>query len=109
MGRLRKIYRNIFFRLFGRKSKHEGWTLFAPLKIIPEYIVDLEKGKVTGLIKHDKELYLTVVVDVRRGKTDVTGSLRSIYKYTLPFKEKDYIEMIEREADSLLESNWSNK
>ncbi|WP_461611145.1 hypothetical protein [Cytobacillus kochii] len=109
MRRLKEIYRYILFRLFGRNSRRAGWTLFAPLKILPEYIVDTENGQVTGLVMYDEKVYLTVVVDVLNEKTSVKGSLRRIHKLTKPFKKHNYIEMIEEEAKYLLENKCSNE
>lgn len=109
MRRLKEIYRYILFRLFGRNSRREGWTLFAPLKMLPEYIVDTENGQVTGLVMYDEKVYLTVVVDVLNEKTSVKGSLRRIHKLTKPFKKHNYIEMIEEEAKYLLENKCPNE
>ncbi|MBD7938783.1 hypothetical protein H9655_17240 [Cytobacillus sp. Sa5YUA1] len=105
MRKLKEIYRYLLFRMFGRKSRNTGWTLFAPLKIVPEYIIDIENGQVTGLVKYDEKVYLTVVVDVLNEKTLVKGSLRRIHKHTKPFKQHNYIEMIEAEAKYLIEPN----
>lgn len=89
------------------KPKNEGITIFAPIKILPEYSVDLEKGQVTGVVKHNAKIYLTVIVDVPNRKTKVQGSLRRIRNHTNPFKKSHYIEMIQREAHHVIHTNQS--
>jgi hypothetical protein len=103
MNKLKDFYRSFLFRLFRIKPKSAGWTSFAPLKIVPEYKVDVEKGQVTGIVKHDGEIYLTVIVDIHNKKTVTKGSLRRIRKHTHPFKKHHYIDMVKGEAECLLE------
>ncbi|WNF24755.1 hypothetical protein [Mesobacillus jeotgali] len=103
MNKLKEFYRSFRFRLFRIKPNSAGWTSFAPLKIIPEYKVDMEKSQVTGIVKHDGEIYLTVIVDIHNNKTVTRGSLRRIRKYTHPFKKEHYIDMVKGEAESLRE------
>ncbi|MGV2941416.1 hypothetical protein AB5I83_17570 [Mesobacillus sp. LC4] len=107
MHKLKEFYRSFLFRLFRIQHKNSGWTSFAPMKIVPEYIVDIEAGKVTGIIKHDGKIYFTVIVDIQNKKTVTKGSLRKIRKYTHPFKKHHYIDMIKGEAECLLEEQTS--
>lgn len=107
MNKLKGFYRDMLW-LFRIKPKNTGWTSFAPLKIMPEYTVDLEKGQVTGVVKHNKKVYLTVTVDVLNEKTVAKGSLRRILKHTKPFKKHNYIEMIKGEAEYFIENNITN-
>lgn len=102
MNKLKEFYRVIVFRVFGIKPRNAGWTSFAPLKIMPEYTVDLEKGQVTGIVKYNEKVYLTVIVDVHHGKASAKGSLRRIFKHTKPFKKHHYIEIIKSEAEYLI-------
>lgn len=104
MYKLKEFFNSMLFRLFRIKPKNSGWTSFAPLKIVPEYTVDVEKGQVTGVVKYHKKVYLTVIVDVDNKKTVTKGSLRGILKHTKPFKKHHYIEMIKGEAGFLLEN-----
>lgn len=103
MDNLREFYQSIVFRLFKKQPKGAGWTEFAPLRIIPEYIVDMEKGKVTGLVKYEGIVYLTVTVDVPNQKVSSKGSIRRIHKQTKPFKKHHYIELINEEAQNMIE------
>ncbi|MBT2645034.1 hypothetical protein J7I80_22695 [Bacillus sp. ISL-41] len=103
MYRLKEFLTSLLFRLFRKKHKNAGWTLFAPLKIVPEYTVDVEKGQVTGIVKHNEKVYLTVIVDVANKKTVTKGSLKGIRKYIKPFKKNHYIEMVKGDAEFLLE------
>lgn len=107
MHKLKEFYRSFLFRLFRIQHKNSGWTSFAPLKIVPEYKVDSENGLVTGVVKHNERVYLTVIVDVHNKKTVTKGSLRKIRKYTHPFKKHHYIDMIKGEAECLLEEQTS--
>lgn len=94
------------------KSKQSpvGLTTFAPLSIVPEYVnIDLEKKQVTGLVKYDGKVHLSVIADVRNNKTKTTGSLRKIAELTKPFKKSDYIAMIKSEAEFLIESEVTNE
>ncbi|SOC43872.1 hypothetical protein [Ureibacillus acetophenoni] len=93
--------------LFRMKPKNVGTTIFAPIKILPEYLVDEGNGKVIGVVKHNEKVYLTVVVDVLNRKTKVQGSLRRIRNHTNPFRKSHYIEMIQREAHHLIHTNRS--
>ena len=104
MDKLKEFYRSMLFRLFKIKPKNAGWTSYAPLKVVPEYTVDVEKGQVTGVVKHDAKVYFTVIVDVPNKKTVTKGSLRGILKHTKPFKKRHYIEMIKGEAEVLLKN-----
>lgn len=105
MNYIKEFYRVIIFRLFKKQPKGGGWTEFAPLKILPEYIVDSEKGTVTGLVKHNGKVFLTVDVDVPNQKVTSKGSIRRIYKQTKPFKKHHYIELIKDEAQSMINHN----
>ena len=108
MNKLKEFYRDMLFRFFGIKTKNVGWTSFAPLKIVPEYTVDLEKGQVTGVVKHNEKVFLTVIVNVFNEKTVAKGSLRRILKHTKPFKKHNYIEIIKSEAEYLIENKITN-
>ena len=108
MNKLKEFYRRMVFRLFKIKPRNVGWTTFAPLKIVPEYTVDLEKGQVIGVVKHNEKVYLTVIVDFQNGKTVTKGSLTGILKQTKPFKKHNYIEIIKCEADYLFKNKISN-
>lgn len=103
MKQLQEFYRSMLFRLFKIKPKNAGWTSFAPLKIVPEYIVDVNKGQVTGMVKHAEKVYLTVIVHVPDNRIITKGSLMGIRKHTKPFKKHHYIELIKGEAEFLLE------
>jgi hypothetical protein len=94
-----------YIRLFRIKPKNVGWTSFAPLKIVPEYTVDLKKGQVTGVVKHNEKIYLTVIVDVPSGRTVAKGSLRRVIKHTKPFKKHNYIEIIKGEAEYIIKAS----
>jgi len=76
-----------------------GTTLFAPMKVLPEIRLDHTTKTVTGIVKVDGNVYLTVRVG---DQTSDKGSLRKVKKNVHPFKKKHYIEMIENEARSLL-------
>lgn len=108
MNKLKEFYRRMLFKVLKIKPGNVGWTLFAPLKIIPEYTVDLEKGQVTGVVKYNEKVYLTVIVDVPNGKTFTKGSLRGILKKTKPFKKHNYIEIIKGEAEYFIENKITN-
>ena len=108
-----KIKKFVSYSIFkiGLKSKQNsmGWTIFAPLKIVPEYTnIDLEKKQVTGVVKYNGEVYLTVIVDVQNNKTKTKGSLRRIAELTKPFKKSNYIEMIESKARYVIENGITN-
>lgn len=86
------------------KKSESGWTDFARLNVEPEYTdIDTENKRVTGVVKYDGTIYLTVKVDVARGTVETEGSLRRIRKQTRPFKKSHYIKMIEEEAMFLVE------
>ncbi|MBT2636796.1 hypothetical protein [Bacillus sp. ISL-39] len=104
MNKHKEFYRSMLFRLFKIKPKNAGWTSFAPLKIVPEYIVDVNKGQVTGIVKHAERVYLTVIVHVPNKRIITKGCLRGILKHTKPFKKHHYIEMIKDEAEFLLQN-----
>lgn len=108
MSKFKEFYRDILYRLFGIKPKNVGWTSFAQLQIVPEYTVDLEKGQVTGVVKQNDTVYLTVIVDVLNEKTVTKGSLRRILKHTKPFKKHNYIEIIKCEAEYLINNKIAN-
>ncbi|MBT2728435.1 hypothetical protein J7E63_16020 [Bacillus sp. ISL-75] len=105
--RLKEIIDTFLFRI-GITPKKAGWTSFSPLKIVPEYTVDLEKGQVTGVVKHNGKVYLTVIVDIPNDKTEVKGSLRGIGKLTKPFKKQNYIEIIKNEAEYFIQNKITN-
>lgn len=91
------------------KQNSAGWTTFAQLRIVPEYTnIDLKKKQVTGVVKHNGEEYLTVIVDVQNNKIKTKGSLRRIAKLTNPFKKGNYIKIIESEAKYLIENGITN-
>ena len=104
MHKLKEFYNGMLFRLFHIKPKNAGWTSFAPMRIVPEYTVDVEKGQVTGVVKYQDKVYLTVVVDVQKKKTLTRGSLIGILKHTKPFKKHHYIDMIKGEAECLIDN-----
>lgn len=98
---IKKFVRHILFRLNNKSSN--GYTSFAPLKIAPEYTnIDLENKQVTGIVKHNDKVYLTVIVDIKLNKTLVKGSLRGISYITKPFNKGHYIAMIQSHAEMLL-------
>ncbi|KAB2334389.1 hypothetical protein [Bacillus mesophilum] len=106
--KLKETVDSILVRI-GIKHKNVGWTTFAPLKIQPEYTnIDLEKGQVTGVVKYNNKIYLTVIVDVPNNKSMVRGSLRGIGKLTKPFKKKNYIEIIKDQAEFFIENKIPN-
>jgi hypothetical protein len=110
LSKLKVLVSNLIFKV-GLKSKHSsgGWTTFAPLRIKPEYTnIDLEKKQVTGVVKYNDKVYLSVIVDVQNNKTKVTGSLRGIAELTKPFKKSNYIEIIKTEAEFLTENGITN-
>ncbi|MGA3602961.1 hypothetical protein [Lysinibacillus agricola] len=83
--------------------------LFFLLRILPEYTnIDLKKKQVTGLVKYNGETYLTVIVDVHNNKTKIKGNLRRIAEITKPFKKSNYIEIIQMEAEFLIENGITN-
>ncbi|WP_336823093.1 hypothetical protein [Sporosarcina sp. USHLN248] len=104
MNKLKEYYKERAFSLFGKRPHNGGRTTFAQLRIIPEYIVDLESGQVTGQVKHNDKVYLTVFVNVHSQTTVAKGSLIGIYKHTKPFKRKNYIEYMIDEAKFLIEN-----
>ncbi|KGR79051.1 hypothetical protein [Ureibacillus manganicus] len=98
----KQFYKDLLYKWFRIKPRNVGTTLFAPIKIMPEYLIDTEKGQVTGVVKHNEKVYLTVHIDIPNKKTAVKGSLRKIKKHTKPFKKHHYIEMIKHEAEYLI-------
>ena len=98
----KQFYKDLLYKWFRIKPKNVGTTIFAPIKIMPEYSVDKDKGLVTGVVKHNEKVYLTVHIDIANRKTAVKGSLRKIHQHTQPFKKQHYIEMIKREAVYLI-------
>ncbi|WP_404458466.1 hypothetical protein [Sutcliffiella horikoshii] len=97
----KEFVRHIIFRLGNKPSK--GDTNFAPMRIAPEYTnIDLENKQVTGIVKHDDKVYLTVVVYIKLNKTLVKGSLRGISHIIKPFNKSNYITMIKSHAEILL-------
>lgn len=101
-----KMKEHFFFLLhrLGLISKNRGYTLFAPLKIPPEYThIDMDKKQVTGVVIYQSNVYLTVKVDVKYKKEKVKGSLRDIAHIIKPFTKKHYIDMIRSEAFSIME------
>jgi len=100
----------IDFLLFKVGAKNNiGTTTFAQLKIEPEYTnIDLENKQVTGVVRYKEKIYLTVIVDVQNNITKVQGNLRGISKIVKPFKKRNYIEMIESEAEFLIENKIIN-
>ena len=83
---------------WGKRNKI-GTTIFAPMKVLPEYYVDRDTQTVTGVVKVDGKTYLSVQVGV---KTSVKGSLRRIKQLVHPFGKKQYVEMIQNEALNML-------
>ena len=53
-----------------------------------EYLVDIRNRSVIGVVKYNKKVYLTVVVDVPNGKVVVNGNPGRIFKHTKPFKKE---------------------
>ncbi|MGD6780987.1 hypothetical protein ACQCT3_15895 [Sutcliffiella horikoshii] len=101
VNKTKEFVRHILLRLNNKSSK--GYTSFAPLKIAPEYTnIDLENKQVTGIVKHNDKIYLTVIVDIKLNKTLVKGSLRGICHITKPFNKGHYIAMIKSHAEMLL-------
>ncbi|CAM3816133.1 hypothetical protein [Mesobacillus thioparans] len=107
MNNFKEFYQSIVYRLFKKQPKGAGWTEFAPLRIMPEYIVDMEKKKVTGLVKHKGKVYLKVIVDVPNQKVSSKGNIRRIHKQTRPFRKHHYIGLIKDEAPYLIEQTDS--
>ncbi|WP_342578000.1 hypothetical protein [Psychrobacillus sp. FSL K6-2843] len=110
ISKIKKIVSYFIFKI-GLKSKQSsvGWTTFEPLRIVPEYTnIDLEKKQVTGVVKYNGEVYLTVIVDVQNNKTKTVGSLRRIAEVTKPFKKSNYIEIIKSEAEFLIKNGETN-
>ncbi|WP_078410721.1 hypothetical protein [Priestia abyssalis] len=110
LSKLKELVSYFLFKV-GLKSKHSsgGWTIFAPLKIQPEYTnIDLEKKQVTGVVKYNDKVYLSVIVDVQNNKTKVKGNLRGIIRITKPFKKSNYIEIIKSEAEFFIENGITN-
>ncbi|MDP5277113.1 hypothetical protein [Chengkuizengella axinellae] len=104
-----KGFINYFTYKLGSNAKNYGTTTFAPLRIIPQYTnIDLKNRQVTGLVKYNNKVYLTVIVDVHNRKTKVKGNLRGITKITKPFKKSHYIEMIKNEAENLIKNKIEN-
>jgi hypothetical protein len=106
-----KINGFIDFLLYklGYNAKSYGTTTFAPLKIKPQYTnIDLKNGHVTGVVKHNNKVYLTVIVDVYNQKAKVKRNLRGISKITKPFKKSNYIEIIKNEAEYLIKNEIGN-
>ncbi|UOE95197.1 hypothetical protein [Alkalihalobacillus sp. LMS39] len=99
-----KGYLDYFLFRLGFKRK-QGWTTFEPVPITPEYTnVDLHKKQVTGVVKYDGKVYLTVFVDVGNDKIEAKGSLHEIRKVTKSFTKENYIELIKNEASVLIEN-----
>ncbi|WP_404428599.1 hypothetical protein [Sutcliffiella horikoshii] len=97
----KEFVRHILFRISNKHSK--GYTNFAPLRIAPEYTnIDLENKQVTGVVKYNDRVYLTVTADVGLNKTTVKGSLRGISHITKPFNKSNYIAMIKSHAELLI-------
>jgi len=97
----KEYVRHVIFRLSNKPSI--GYTNFAPIRIAPEYTnIDLENKQVTGVVKNDDKVYLTVIVDIKLNKTWVKGSLRGISHITKPFNKGHYIAMIKSHAEILL-------
>ncbi|PGV52477.1 hypothetical protein [Bacillus sp. AFS037270] len=101
--KLKDIIETILFR-FGINPNKGGWTTYYPVKIIPEYTVDLEKGQVTGKIIHNQKEYMTVIVDVPNNKTKVIRKLRGLAKIIKPHKKHHYINIIKDEAEYFIEN-----
>ncbi|WP_404468386.1 hypothetical protein [Sutcliffiella horikoshii] len=101
LNKIKEFVRHIIFRLSNKPSK--GYTNFAPLGIAPEYTnIDLENKQVTGVVKNNDRVYLTVTVDVELNKTIVKGSLGGISHITKPFNKSNYIAMIKSHAELLI-------
>lgn len=91
------------FHFFITGKPKTGWTEFARMEVVPEYIlVDKVKKQVTAILKYEGKVYLTVTVDVARDTVKAEGSLKKIKKVIQPFTKKRYIAMIEEEARFLL-------
>ncbi|CAG9621289.1 hypothetical protein [Sutcliffiella rhizosphaerae] len=99
---IKEYFRYALYKI--RKKQNKSYTNFAPLTITPEYTnIDKINKNVTGVIKHENKIYLTVVVDVVRNKATVKGSLRGISHLTKPFNKRHYIEIIQSDDYSFFE------
>jgi hypothetical protein len=97
----------LLFRL--AKKRNIGYTTFAPLRLAPEYTnIDLENKQVTGVVKYNNKVYLTVIVDVEQDKTIVKGSLRGISHLTKLFKKRNYIQIIKSDAEDFIRNEVDN-
>lgn len=106
-----KLKQFVSYFKFGLKSKQSsvGYTTFAPLNIVPEYMnIDLEKKQVTGVVIYNGKVHLSVIVDVQNNTIKVKGSLRKIAKITKPFSKNHYIKMIKSEAVFLIKNGITN-
>lgn len=98
LSKTKEFVRYLLFRLANKRKI--GYTTFAPLRLVPEYTdIDLENKQVTGVVKYNNRVYLTVIVDVKFDKTIVKGSLRGISDLTKPFNKRNYIELIKTNAE----------
>lgn len=108
LSRTKEYIKYMLVRL--RVKPNIGYTTFAPLRLAPEYTkIDLKNKQVTGVVKYDNRVYLTVFVDVGLNKTVVNGSIRSISHLTEPFKKRNYIEMIKSDAINFIENEIDSK
>lgn len=109
----RRFYRRVFVsrlsgmvsrcRFFINKKSNTGWTEFARMKVVPEYVVvDKTNQLVAAVVKYEGKVYLTVTVDFVRNTVKAEGSLKKIEKVIQPFTKQRYIDMIEEEARFLV-------
>lgn len=109
----RRFYRRIFVsrlsdavsrcRFFANKKSNTGWTKFAQMKVVPEYVaIDKTDKQVTAIVKYEGKVYLIVTVDLARNTVKAEGSLKKIKKVIQPFTKQRYIDMIEEEARFLV-------
>jgi hypothetical protein len=57
---------------------------------------------VTGIVRYNEKLSLSVIVDVGNNKITTEGTLRGIEHIIKPFKQKNYLDMIRSEAEGLI-------
>ncbi|MEK3808995.1 hypothetical protein [Metabacillus sp. SLBN-84] len=107
LTKAREFVRNLLFGL--AKKRNIGFTTFAPLRLAPEYTsIDLANKQITGVVKYNNMVYLTVIVDLEMDETIVKGSLRGISHLTKPFKKSHYIEIIKSDAENFIRNEKDN-
>lgn len=107
LSKTKEFVMYLLFRLANKRNI--GYTTFAPLRLAPEYTnIDLENKQVTGVVKYNNRVYLTVIVDVELDKTIIKGSLRGISHLTKPYKKRNYIEIIKSGAGDFIRNEGDN-